>query len=153
MAETQKSVHEWCKTTFSRFAGLQGRATALLEEAVELALTAGLSSETIYATARVPILKEAARAKSGWPTIQCRKCAAFFWVPDGCACGEHKPFNSMTGKNGDAEEIADVMICVYACAEEAGYDARKELDEKMALNRSRPAEYYAEKTARKEELG
>jgi len=118
MSETQKSVHEWCKVTFPRFMGQQGRATAVLEEAVELALAAGVNTETIYATVRVPIMKESTRNQANAP-----------------------------------EEIADVLVSLYSCAEEMGLDAHAELGKKMELNRSRPTEYYAEKTAQKEGLG
>lgn len=126
MVETQKSIHEWCKATFPRHVGKQGRAVALLEEAVELALACGVESDAIFAAVRVPILKEAIRVSTGER--------------------EHHPDN-------DLEEVADVLLCLYAYAEERGCDAHAELDNKMAVNRTRTAEYYAQKTARKEELG
>jgi hypothetical protein len=124
MTETQKSVYQWCKATFPKFAGLKGRAIALVEEAVELALAAGVNPEAIRAAANVPILKE-----------------------------EETHWTALAVPNRDAEEVADALLCVYAYAEEAGYDAHRELDEKMALNRGRPQEYYDGKTAHKEELG
>jgi hypothetical protein len=126
MIETQKSVHEWCKATFPRHVGLQGRAIALIEEAVELALACGTPRDAIEASVRVPILKEDIRLKIGERNWHQRE---------------------------DAEEVADVLLCLYAYAEEAGYSAHQELDDKMEINRSRTAEYYAKKTAQKEELG
>lgn len=125
MKETQKSVHGWCIDTFPRHVGLPGRAIATLEEAVELAIAAGIDEETILAAVKVPIQKEKVRVANG---------------------ERGKP-------REDAEEVADVLLCVYAYAEEAGYDAHEELDLKMAQNRSRGKEYYAKKTAAKEELG
>jgi NTP pyrophosphatase (non-canonical NTP hydrolase) len=53
----------------------------------------------------------------------------------------------------DAGEVADVLLCTYAYAEEAGIDSHKELNDKMRENRSRAAEYYAAKTAQKEDMG
>lgn len=123
MVETQKSIHEWCKATFPRHAGIKGRAVALVEEAVELAIAAGLDAETISAAVMTPMRKEVMRLARG------------------------------EAPGGQAEEIADVLLCLYAYAEEAGIDSHQELDQKMAINRNRSAEYYAQKTARKEELG
>jgi NTP pyrophosphatase (non-canonical NTP hydrolase) len=124
--ETQKSVHEWCKATFPRHVGLPGRAIALIEEAVELALACGVEPVTIEAAVKVPMIKESIQQQ----------------------IGEYKWHDRY-----DAEEVADVLLCVYAYAEEAGYDAHKELDLKMETNRTRSVEYYAKKTAHKEELG
>jgi NTP pyrophosphatase (non-canonical NTP hydrolase) len=58
-----------------------------------------------------------------------------------------------TPMESDAGEVADVLLCLYAYAQEAGHDAHAELDKKMAVNRSRSKEYYAKKTAHKEDLG
>jgi NTP pyrophosphatase (non-canonical NTP hydrolase) len=124
--ETQKSVHEWCKATFTRHIGVKGRAVALVEEAVELALACGVDSKAIKSVVEVPIIKESIRLFNGERKWHDRE---------------------------DAEEVADVLLCLYAYAEEAGYDAHKELDEKMALNRTRSKEYYANKTAEKEDWG
>lgn len=124
--ETQKSVHEWCKATFSHYVGVKGRAVALLEEAVELALGCGMDEATIEAVVKVPILKEKilmANGERNWSS------------------------------EDDEGEVADVLLCLYAYAEEANHDAHVALDRKMAVNRSRGAEYYAKKTAQKEELG
>jgi hypothetical protein len=120
--ENQKSIHEWCKDTFPRHVGTKGRAIALIEEAVELGIAAGLSLKEIQSAVDVPIFKLAEQTQAG-------------------------PLES------DAGEVADVLLCLYAYAEEAGYDAHKELDAKMRTNRSRPKEYYAAKTAHKEDLG
>jgi NTP pyrophosphatase (non-canonical NTP hydrolase) len=125
MKETQKSVHGWCKAMFPGYVGVKGRAVALIEEAVELSIAAGVPYDTIRAAVEVPILKETVRMGSGQS-----------WNP-----------------NADREEVADVLVCVYAYAEEAGYDAHQELDEKMELNRSRSMEYYAKKTAEKMDKG
>ena len=124
--ETQKPVYDWCTSMFPKHVGTKGRAVALVEEAVELALAAGVNADVIQAAVKVPMLKELIRLSNGERSSHQRE---------------------------DAEEIADVLVCVYAYAEEAGYDAHDELDKKMAINRSRPKEYYAAKTAQKEDLG
>lgn len=123
MKETQESVYQWTKDTFPRHVGVHGRAVALVEEAVELALAAGLTAEDIYDTVRIPIQKA---------------------VSD---IIERKPQES------DRGEIADVLICVYAYAAEAGFDSQEALDDKMAVNRSRSKEYYDAKTQKKHDMG
>jgi NTP pyrophosphatase (non-canonical NTP hydrolase) len=126
MVETQKSIHEWCKATFPKHIGEQGRAVALLEEAVELALAAGVKEDAIMAAVKVPILKETIRVSTG---------------------ERERKYDD------DLEEMADVLLCLYAYAEERGGDAHAELDRKMVINRGRSTEYYAKKTAHKQELG
>lgn len=121
--ETQQTIHEWCKETFPRHVGKKGRAIALLEESAELALAAGVSFEAIRQAVEVPMKKHIIREM------------------------RNEPLES------DAGEVADVLLCLYAYAQEAGYDAHKELDSKMATNRTRTIEYYANKTAQKEDLG
>lgn len=117
--ETQSSVYRWCKDTFPEFKGLKGRATALVEEAVELCLAAGMTKEEIEAAVSVPLQKANLRKED----------------------------------ESDRGEIADVQICVWAYAEEAGFSAQHETDKKMEINRSRPPEYYEMKTKQKKELG
>lgn len=121
--ETQQTIHEWCKATFPRHVGKKGRAIALLEEAAELALAAGVGFDAIRQAVEVPMKKHIIREM------------------------RNEPMES------DAGEVADVLLCLYAYAEEGSIDSHRELDAKMAENRSRPTEYYAAKTAAKEELG
>lgn len=121
--ETQKTIHEWCKDTFPRHVGKKGRAIALLEEAAELALAAGVGFEAIRQAVEVPIKKHIARIDAG------------------------------VELESDAGEVADVLLCLYAYAEEGSIDSHGELDAKMRENRSRPTSYYAAKTAAKEALG
>jgi NTP pyrophosphatase (non-canonical NTP hydrolase) len=102
--------------------GTKGRAVALVEEVIELAIAAGLSLKEIDAAVATPIKKVAEMTQADV-------------------------------MESDAGEVADVLLCLYAYAEEAGYDAHKELDAKMRINRSRTKEYYAAKTAHKENLG
>jgi hypothetical protein len=61
--ETQQSVFEWCRDTFPRHAGIKGRAIALIEEAVELGVAAGLSDEEIRAAVEVPLKKAKMRSE------------------------------------------------------------------------------------------
>jgi NTP pyrophosphatase (non-canonical NTP hydrolase) len=125
--ETQKSVHSWCVATFPRYASKKGHALALLSEAVELALAAGLAAglafDTIRRAVEVPIIKHLNRLTEGEPL------------------------------ESDAGEVADVLVNVYAYAEEAGIDAQAELDKKMKENRQRLGDHYAAKTAQAEALG
>lgn len=64
MRETQESVFHWCDATFPRHRGKQGRATALVEEAVELCLAAGMSPEDIRAAVEVPMKKARLRPET-----------------------------------------------------------------------------------------
>lgn len=121
--ENQKSVHEWCVTLFPRYASKKGHIIAMIGEVVELALAAGLGFDTIRRAVEVPIMKHLNRVAEGEPL------------------------------ESDAGELADVLINVYAYAEQAGLDAQVELDKKMRANRQHMAEYYAGKTTQNEALG
>lgn len=62
--------------------------------------------------------------------------------------------NAERGDSGDPrEEAADVQICLWAYGADAGFLVEEATDKKMELNRSRPASYYAMKTAEKEKMG
>jgi NTP pyrophosphatase (non-canonical NTP hydrolase) len=51
------------------------------------------------------------------------------------------------------EESGDVFNCLLALAGQQNFDLQEQLEKKMALNRSRPFEYYHKKTQLKKELG
>ena len=122
--ETQESLNTWVHESFPEWSGPKGRSLAIIEEAVELALVVGLTSEEILSAVNLPIIKEAKRRED--PD----------YVPE-----------------GPEGEVADIYLNVLAFAEEVGVDAKKALNHKMKINRSRPKEYYLEKTRLKKELG
>jgi NTP pyrophosphatase (non-canonical NTP hydrolase) len=122
--ETQQTVNAWVHDCFPEWSGPRARALAIIEEAVELALATGLSTEEIKSAVDLPIIKETMRRLD--PD----------YVPE--------------GPDG---EVADTLLNVLAYAEEIKVDAHKALNEKMKINRSRPKEHYLKKTAEKKALG
>ena len=123
--ENQVTVHSWVKDVFPEWSGVRARALAIVEEAVELALATGLTKPEIESAVNLPCVKEFKRI---------------------AADPNYKP-------EDPRGEVADVYINVLAYAEEAGFDAKKELDAKMKKNRSRSKEHYRAKTAQKKALG
>jgi hypothetical protein len=65
--ETQETISQWGRETFSTFAGARNRVVAVLEEAVELVHAEGLSREEILRTVQVPLDKQEARGEAGDP--------------------------------------------------------------------------------------
>jgi NTP pyrophosphatase (non-canonical NTP hydrolase) len=124
--ETQQSLSRWVRDTFPEYQGKYNRFVALLEEVAELGLEVGVSPETIRRVIEIPIRKETERGNIG--------------------DRERDPADLY-------EEVGDVLMNVYAFAEEAGIEAQAALDAKMSKNRARPLSYYQAKTAQKRELG
>lgn len=123
MMETQKSIYTWIKRVFPEWKGARGRALAIVEESTELALAAGLNPEEIQTAVDMVVAKHNERVAAGEPL------------------------------ESDEGEVADVLLCVYAYAEERSMDAQEVLDEKMAKNRAKPDEHYFAKTRQKRNLG
>jgi hypothetical protein len=121
--ETQKSVHAWVSETFPEWSGPQGRALAIIEEAVELGLTAGLSKEKIQSAVNLSVGQAERRAAAGTPV------------------------------EADEGEVADIQLNLWTYAEERGFSAQDAVDKKMAKNRLKPLEQYKAKTKLKRELG
>lgn len=123
--ETQQTVNAWVHECFPEWAGPRGRALAVVEEAIELALATGLTKDEIQSAVEVPIQKEMLRRE---------------------ADPNYKP-EAVEG------EIADTLLNVLAYAEEVGVNAHAALNAKMCINRSRPKEHYLAKTKQKKDLG
>lgn len=123
MQENQKSVFAWIHATFPEWAGVKGRALAVVEEAVELALAAGLSPEDLQSAVDLSVGQHNRRVEAGLP------------------------LEAIQG------EVADVLLNVYALSEGAGFDANEVMTEKMEKNRAKPIEAYRAKTKLKRELG
>jgi hypothetical protein len=121
--ETPETVGTWVRRVFPEWAGPLGRALALVEEAVELGLAAGLSPAEIQSAVDLSIGQDRRRRDAGIP-------------PD-----------------GDKTEVADVLLNLYAYAHERDIDPQAALDEKMAYNRSKPDSAYHAKTKLKKSLG
>lgn len=121
--ETQKSVHAWIAVTFPEWSGSQGRALAIIEEAVELGLAANLSPEQIQSAVDLSVGQAKRRAEAGTPV------------------------------EADEGEVADIQLNLWAYAEERGFSAQDAVDKKMAKNRLKPLEQYRAKTKLKRELG
>ena len=123
--ECQESIHNWVHDVFPEWSGVRARALAIVEEAIELAFATGLSYHEMRSAIDMVAQKEVQRALDD---------------------PNYKP-------EDPKGEIADVYINVLAYAEEAGFDARKAMNEKMKKNRSRPKEHYLAKTEAKKKLG
>lgn len=121
--ETQKSVHAWIAETFPEWSGKQGRALAIIEEAVELGIAAGLSTEQIQSAVNLSVGQAERRAAAGTPV------------------------------ESDEGEVADIQLNLWAYAEERGFSAQDAVDAKMLKNRAKPLEQYRAKTKLKRELG
>lgn len=122
--ENQVTVNSWVHEAFPEWAGPRARALAIVEEAVELAIATGLNTEEIISAVRLPIIKDEMRRQDS------------NYVPE-----------------GPEGEVGDVYINVLAYAEEIKVDAKKAMNDKMKVNRSRPNEFYLAKTAAKKALG
>ena len=120
--ETQKSVSSWIKLTFPEWAGSH-RVLAIVEEAVELGLAAGLTKEQIQSAVDLSVGQSERRAAAGTPP------------------------EAVQG------EIADIQLNLWAYAEENGIDTNIAVDEKMKRNRAKPLAAYQAKTKLKRELG
>ena len=57
LVETQRSVHQWTNEVYPQYSTKERRAIALIEEAVELGLAAGLNVEDIHNVVQLPITK------------------------------------------------------------------------------------------------
>ncbi len=121
--ETQQSVHEWVKRVFPEWSGIKGRALAIVEEAVELGLAAGLSSSEIQSAVNLSVGQHIRR------------------------------FDAGATPESDEGEVADVQLNLWAYAEERGIDVQAAVDKKMARNRAKPDSAYHEKTKLKKSYG
>jgi NTP pyrophosphatase (non-canonical NTP hydrolase) len=121
--ETPQSVYEWIKATFPEWKGTPGRALAVVEETVELALAAGLQPEQLQTAVDLAVQKFRARESAGEPP------------------------------ESDEGEVADTLLCLYAYAYERGIDPFEALEKKMKKNRSKPLSHFQAKTREKKKLG
>lgn len=112
----------WITATFPEWKG-PGRALAVVEEAVELALAAGLNKEQIQSAVDLSTGQH-----------DCRVAAGI--APE-----------ALQG------EVADLLLNVYALAEDNCFDANEAMTQKMKHNRAKPIEAYREKTKLKRGLG
>jgi NTP pyrophosphatase (non-canonical NTP hydrolase) len=121
--ETPESVGTWVRRVFPEWSGPKGRALAVVEEAVELGLAAGLSVAQIQTAVNLSVGQHIRR------------------------------FDAGATPESDEGEVADCMLNVYAYAYERGIDPQAALDKKMAKNRAKSDEQYKAKTALKKQLG
>jgi len=121
--ETPETVGTWVRRVFPEWSGAKGRALAVVEEAVELALAAELTPDQINTAINLSYVQSARRLAEGQPP------------------------------ESDEGEVADCMLNVYAYAFERGIDPLAALDKKMAKNRAKSDEQYKAKTALKKSLG
>lgn len=124
MLETPETVGEWIRATFPEWSGPQGRALAIVEEAVELALASGLSHEQIQSAVNLSFHQDTTRKQQS------------DYVPE-----------------SDEGEVADIMLNLYAYANEQGYNIQASLDKKMEKNRKKSFYDYQQKTQLKKRLG
>jgi len=121
--ETPETVGTWVRQVFPEWSGPKGRALAVVEEAVELGLAAGLSPSQIQTAVNLSVSQHIRR------------------------------FDAGAAPESDEGEVADCMLNVYAYAYERGIDPQAALDKKMAKNRAKSNEQYKAKTALKKQLG
>jgi hypothetical protein len=122
--ETPATVGTWVRRVFPEWSGARGRALAVVEEAVELGIAAGLTKEQIQSAVNLSFGQHD------------RRSAEPNYFPE-----------------SDAGEVADCMLNIYAYSYERGIDPQAVLDAKMAKNRAKPDEQYKAKTALKKSLG
>jgi len=122
--ETPETVGRWVQEAFPEWAGAKGRALAIVEEAIELAIAAGLTKEQIQSAVNLSTGQHERRIQD----------------PNYVA-------------ESDEGEVADTMLNVYAYAYVRGIDLQAALDKKMAKNRAKPIEQYRAKTKLKKNLG
>lgn len=122
--ETPETVGLWVRRVFPEWSGAKGRALAVVEEAVELGLAAGLTKQQIQSAVDLSLGQHE------------RRSAQIGYVPE-----------------SDEGEVADCMLNVYAYAYERNIDPQAALDKKMVKNRAKPDEQYHAKTALKKNLG
>jgi NTP pyrophosphatase (non-canonical NTP hydrolase) len=121
--ETPETVGTWVERVFPEWSGPKGRALAVVEEAVELALAAGLPSAQIQTAVNLSVSQHIRR------------------------------FDVGVTPESDEGEVADCLLNIYAYAYQRGIDPQTALDKKMAKNRAKSDEEYRAKTALKRKLG
>ena len=122
--ETPESVGTWVQRVFPEWAGAKGRALAVVEEAIELALAAGLPKHQILSAVNLSFGQHD------------RRTAEPNYVPE-----------------SDEGEVGDCLLNIYAYAYQRNIDPQAALDKKMAKNRAKSDEEYHVKTALKRKMG
>src|SRR5271157_2986835 len=122
--ETPETVGTWVQRVFPEWSGPKGRALAVVEEAVELGLAAGLTKDQIQSAINLSFNQHDSRSTTAG------------YVPE-----------------SDEGEVADCLLNLYAYCFQRGIDPQAALDKKMAGNRAKPDEQYKAKTELKKRLG